>query len=193
MGRPALFNKQEVLRSALDTFWKHGFDKASFSDLEKSTGVKKMTLFREFGDKEDLFLAALDEYHKETVIHFEKALSLEPPLRSIEAFLDRPIEMATGNRCTYGCFHINSIVEQVTHNERVAKKIKVQQMKIRKLLITVLAKGQSDKSIRSDLSAGELADYLLCSIYGIVVGGKSRVSRASMKATKKVIIDAIAR
>ena len=191
MGRPALFDRQCLLKSVLETFWQKGFEKTSFADLEKSSGVKKMTLFREFGNKENLFLSALEQYHDETRQYFEQALELNSPLLSIEVILDRPISIATGKRCVYGCFHANSIVECNSDNPEVKRIVRDQQKKVRDLLIGILKKGQESGEIRSDMNAGQLADYIICSIYGIVVGGKNQVSSGSIRCMKTLIIDAI--
>jgi TetR/AcrR family transcriptional regulator, copper-responsive repressor len=62
MGRPKLFDREDILEKAMPVFWKHGYAHTSIQDLEKATGVNKSGLYSEFKDKEDLFLETLKYY-----------------------------------------------------------------------------------------------------------------------------------
>ena len=46
----------------MPVFWKHGFADTSVQELERATGVNKSGLYKEFRDKEDLFVACLRHY-----------------------------------------------------------------------------------------------------------------------------------
>ncbi len=63
MGRLKAFNRNDVLDSAIQLFWKKGYADTSLSDLEKATGVNKSGLYSEFKDKDDIFLESLRRYH----------------------------------------------------------------------------------------------------------------------------------
>ncbi len=63
MGRLKAFNREDVLDSAIQLFWKKGYADTSLSDLEKATGVNKSGLYSEFKDKDDIYLESLRRYH----------------------------------------------------------------------------------------------------------------------------------
>lgn len=63
MGRLKGFNRDDLLDSAIQLFWKKGYADTSLSDLEKATGVNKSGLYSEFKDKDDIFLESLRRYH----------------------------------------------------------------------------------------------------------------------------------
>lgn len=63
MGRIKTFNRDDLLDSAIQLFWKKGYADASLSDLEKVTGVNKSGLYSEFKDKDDIFYESLRRYH----------------------------------------------------------------------------------------------------------------------------------
>ena len=51
-----------VLDRATELFWTKGYEETSMRDLEEGLGVGRQSLYSTFGDKRDLFLAALDRY-----------------------------------------------------------------------------------------------------------------------------------
>jgi TetR/AcrR family transcriptional regulator, transcriptional repressor for nem operon len=62
MAREKEFDVDHVLDRAADAFWRLGYDATSIQDLEDATGLGRGSLYNAFGDKEGLFLAALDRY-----------------------------------------------------------------------------------------------------------------------------------
>lgn len=52
----------DTLDSAVAVFRTHGFSGSSISQLVEATGKSRSTLYREFGDKDGLFVAALAHY-----------------------------------------------------------------------------------------------------------------------------------
>ena len=61
-GRPRNFDADTALDRALEVFWRHGFQGASLSELTEAMGLNKPSLYATFGDKESLYLKALDRY-----------------------------------------------------------------------------------------------------------------------------------
>jgi tetracycline repressor-like protein len=55
VGRPREFDPDEVLETAMELFWEHGFDGVSISDLTDATGINRRSLYAAFGSKEELF------------------------------------------------------------------------------------------------------------------------------------------
>lgn len=65
-GRPKQFDRDRALESALDLFWRHGYEATSLADLVEVTGAKAPTLYAEFGNKEGMFRAAVERYLQNT-------------------------------------------------------------------------------------------------------------------------------
>ncbi len=49
----------------MEVFWKHGFEGASLNDLTEAMGINPPSLYAAFGDKEHLFLEAVERYRVE--------------------------------------------------------------------------------------------------------------------------------
>ena len=67
MPRAKSQSRENLLDSALNTFWKTGFHVVSMGDLVRETGVSRAGIYSDFGGKEDLFHACLDRY-QDTVV-----------------------------------------------------------------------------------------------------------------------------
>src|SRR5688572_5876293 len=62
MGRPREFDMSVALDQALDVFWRNGYESTSISDLTAAMGINPPSLYAAFGDKEGLFLEAVERY-----------------------------------------------------------------------------------------------------------------------------------
>jgi TetR/AcrR family transcriptional repressor of nem operon len=62
MARPREFDPDTALDAIQKTFWNKGFDGTSLHDLEAATGLKKQSLYREFGNKDTMYERALSLY-----------------------------------------------------------------------------------------------------------------------------------
>jgi AcrR family transcriptional regulator len=61
-GRPRSFDPDDALDAAVRHFWACGFDRSDMAGIANSIGVTKPCLYQLFGDKEQLFLRALEHY-----------------------------------------------------------------------------------------------------------------------------------
>lgn len=61
-GRPLSFDRQAALQQAMLTFWRHGYETTSVSDLTAAMGITTPSLYTAFGDKKRLFLEAMRLY-----------------------------------------------------------------------------------------------------------------------------------
>jgi AcrR family transcriptional regulator len=92
-GRPRTFDGEKALDQALNLFWERGYPGTSYTDLCAATGLNKPSLYAAFGNKEALFLAALDRYRARHVLPALKALETEPDARkALHAFLISTID-----------------------------------------------------------------------------------------------------
>lgn len=108
MGRPKLFDREDVLRKALPVFWRRGYADTAVQELEKATGVNKSGLYSEFKDKEDIFVESLRYYYSTRLGH--DILNQEPlGWANIENFLKYVVQQSSAKQ--KGCFGVNSMRE----------------------------------------------------------------------------------
>jgi len=124
MARPRTFNPDEVLDAAREIFWRKGYQSTSLDDITAETGLTKPSLYAAFGDKNSLFLRALDRYHDQIVVRSQKILSSGPSARAaIEAWLTSFIPYCSGNKGRRGCLSINTATDGGLDEAAVHKSI----------------------------------------------------------------------
>lgn len=114
MGRKQLWDRAEVLTSAMRLFRRRGYMGASLRDIEEATGLHPGSLYRAFESKDGLFRAALDAYNDEVVQGRVRVHLLEPanPVMGIRSFFTSAFE--TGLDPDPGCLLTNTAVESFT-------------------------------------------------------------------------------
>ena len=61
-GRPKAFDRETALEAAMLLFWNRGLEQTSVDDLAAAMGIRTSSLYSSFGDKETLFLEAVEYY-----------------------------------------------------------------------------------------------------------------------------------
>src|SRR4051794_32394754 len=81
-GRPLSFDREAALDKAMHVFWEKGYEAASIADLTAAMGITPPSLYTAFGDKEHLFLEAIEAYGRGPGAFGARALAEEPTARS---------------------------------------------------------------------------------------------------------------
>ena len=76
-GPQKQFDTDIALEQAMKVFWEHGYEAASLSQLLKQMGIGKKSLYDTFGNKQSLFLKALEHYAHTTLRDIRERLSAE--------------------------------------------------------------------------------------------------------------------
>ncbi|MGZ5032798.1 MAG: TetR/AcrR family transcriptional regulator [Usitatibacter sp.] len=80
-GRPRSFDREQALERAMDVFWEKGYESASLSELTQAMGINPPSLYAAFGDKERLFLEAMERYYRLQREPITSAYDEEPTAR----------------------------------------------------------------------------------------------------------------
>ncbi|MHC2332935.1 TetR/AcrR family transcriptional regulator [Bradyrhizobium sp. USDA 4454] len=84
-GKPQ-FDEGAVIRAAAGVFWRHGYAAASISDLTAATGLSRSSIYQRFGDKEGLFLEALQAHTERSLLRMH-AVQVSSPRERLTAIL----------------------------------------------------------------------------------------------------------
>src|SRR5258705_11009407 len=89
-GRPRAYDPDDALVQATESFWHAGFAGTSLDALSAATGMNRPSLYGAFGDKRELYLAALDRYVEVSRADMVRALSDDVPIEAgIQGRVDR--------------------------------------------------------------------------------------------------------
>src|SRR5258706_15642771 len=87
-GRPRSFDREASLERAMQVFWKQGYEATSIQDLTRAMRINPPSLYAAFGDKERLFMEAVERYERECGPAGERILDEAPTApRAIEGLL----------------------------------------------------------------------------------------------------------
>jgi TetR/AcrR family transcriptional regulator, transcriptional repressor for nem operon len=78
------FDADAAVEQMVAVFWAKGFETTSLDDLVAATGVKRQSLYNAFGDKEAMFLAALEHYGRKVSAELLDGLTDDAPRRGLE-------------------------------------------------------------------------------------------------------------
>ncbi|MGL4517633.1 MAG: TetR/AcrR family transcriptional regulator, partial [Shewanella sp.] len=63
--RNAEFDREQVLRAAMEAFMRKGYSKTSMQDLTQATGLHPGSLYCAFSNKRGLLIAAIEQYQSD--------------------------------------------------------------------------------------------------------------------------------
>lgn len=180
MGRPREFDVDEALETAMELFWRKGYEGTSLTDLTEGMGITKPSLYGVFGNKEGLFLKALERYERTKMNFFHEALK-EPKARDVaERILRGFADSQTAETGPSGCLGINGAL---ACSEAAAE--------IQKCLIENRHRGERDLGKRferaakeGDLPSGQepydLARYIMTISQGTAIQAASGADRPAL-------------
>lgn len=116
-GRPRSYDPELALRQALEAFWTHGYSATSLDDLGAAMGMNRPSLYAAFGDKQALYLKALESYWDQALVAMRALLSRDEPLaQALMRIYDAALSLYfPPSGAPRGCFGISTAaVEAVT-------------------------------------------------------------------------------
>lgn len=122
-GRPRKFNEQDALSRATVIFWQKGYRGTSLDDLTEAMQINRPSLYASFGDKEKLFLAAVDHY-RETYIrpNVIKLLQAENLRTGLREFFQASGRLICGEVNPPGCLIACLLSENCTESRLIGLK-----------------------------------------------------------------------
>jgi len=186
MARTKEFDTEEVLEKAIGVFWDKGYTACSIQDVVEGLGLSRSSIYETFGDKRQLFLAALKKYQREGVDsmrhNLEAATNVRQALKDIFYAI---LPVGPDGSMQKGCFLVNSGIELAPHDPEIAAIVQANRQEIEEILRSAIQKGQDSGLISRKLDALSIARFFFTTISGL------RVSATSDNADRKTLEDII--
>ena len=176
-GRNRAFDKDDVLESAMTVFWQNGYANTSFADLTTVTGVNKPSLYAAFGNKEQLFVAALELYSRERIRPiYQTLLNTSIPLHErLHTYFTAVAQLFCESDSTVGCMNVNSICELAGDgmSEAAFQTITSHVHTMQQTLTDLFAAEQANGTLSGQSTPQTLALFLISINSGIAVQARS--------------------
>jgi TetR/AcrR family transcriptional repressor of nem operon len=155
-----------------DVFVANGYQGTSMQQLAEATGLGKQSLYNAFGDKQAIYLKAVDC----AVARFAKIAAemqhAPSGLSAIERFFECLQALCISpNPAEHTCVVSAGIVEGI-EDPLIARRLADKWRGTRELLRKTIQRGQDDGSITQEAPADELADLLMTLMSGLRVSAR---------------------
>jgi TetR/AcrR family transcriptional repressor of nem operon len=170
-------------------FWEQGYEATSVRDLISRAGISSSSLYATFGDKHDIYSAALARYRAIERDQFAALLAesraIQPLLADMYAGLIDMLLADDGNR---GSFSLNAAVELGGRDPEIAAQLREHFDDICALLTERLAAAQASGEIPGLHSPIDLARYLLFGVYSLATMVKVYPDRSRLERMAALLL-----
>ncbi|MGW2618173.1 TetR/AcrR family transcriptional regulator [Streptomyces sp. NPDC001500] len=183
MARTKEFDPDAALQSALELFWRRGYEATSLTDLVEHLGVGRASLYATFGSKHALYLKALDRYAETRDAALLAELSRPgPALPAVRAVVRRfAAEAASPDVRLNGCLVTNTAAELAPHDPAAARRVELSWEHVETLLHSALVRARAQGELPEERDPRALARMLLVLLQGVRIVGKASDDPARLR------------
>ena len=192
MPRPKEFDPDEALDRAMHLFWEKGYAATSMQELVDRTGVHRASLYSTFGNKEDLFAAALARFPKTSnlVERFEALKTSASPLHDLRGLLERLAEQAARGHGA-GCPLASTVAALQRDDDRLAKLASSILRRREDQLEGILSHAQDLGELAAGHDTRQLARFLNTILIGVGTLARGAAEPALVRDSVKVALAAL--
>jgi AcrR family transcriptional regulator len=182
-GRPRSFDREAALDRAMDVFWQKGFEGTSLADLTKAMGINPPSLYAAFGDKEHLFLEAVERYQANrgpaTCPYSEPATARE----AVEQLLTWSANELCSDCHPRGCLMVMAVTTTSASSKHMQAAVAESRAEARARLKARIDQGAKAGELPAGTDTGALADFYATVLTGMSLQAREGVNRRSLLAT----------
>jgi AcrR family transcriptional regulator len=190
-GRPRAYDPDEALGRATGAFWRRGFAATSLDDLSAATGMNRPSLYGAFGDKRDLYLAALDRYVATARTAMGAVLARDVPLaEGLQRVYDGALALYFQDPdAPLGCFLVGTAATEAAHDAGVRRKLGSGLRDLTRAFEERLRVAQAQGEIASDADPALFADLAGAVLHSIALRARAGDSRAALRTFSRAAVE----
>ncbi|MCL1123549.1 TetR/AcrR family transcriptional regulator [Shewanella surugensis] len=193
VGRPRTFDLEQALEKALDVFWRKGYEGTSLTDLTQAMGINKPSLYSAFGNKEQLFLKAIDLYEQRPCGYFLPALEQKTAYNVALFMLEGAAENLTNTEHPQGCIIVQSALACSESGTSVKEALINRRRENEEKLCQRFIRAREEGDLKEDTDPEVLAKYLVTVLQGMAVQATNGVSNKELHRVAQVVLSAFAK
>jgi len=181
IGRPRAFDTDEALESALQVFWRKGYEGTSLTDLTEAMGINRPSLYSAFGNKEDLFRKALTRYAEGSVAFVRKALE-EPTARGVaEKILYGATDMMNDPNHPPGCLMVQGALSCSETAEPIRQELAARRAAGQAKIRERFERAKKEGDLPADINPADLARFISTVLHGMAVQASGGATHAELR------------
>jgi AcrR family transcriptional regulator len=181
-GRPRSFDREQALEQAMEVFWAKGFEGTSIADLTQAMGINPPSLYAAFGDKEKLFLQAVERYtsRRGEDCPYCKEVTARG---AVEKLLLYMADELTSEGHPPGCMMMMAAATSASASQQMQAILAQKRAGSRTMLKTRIERGIKEGDVPRETNAAELADFYSTVMSGMALLARDGATRKSLHAT----------
>jgi AcrR family transcriptional regulator len=180
-GRPREFELDAALDSAIDVFWRQGYEGTTLDDITEAMKISRPSLYAAFGNKEETFKRAVARYAVVDMAYIDDAIA-EPSARLVaEHYLRSNVIAITQPGKPAGCLSIQGGLSGSPEHHRVVAFLGESRRGGESRFAARFQRAIDDGDLAASEDAAELAKYLATVTAGLAVQAAGGAGRAELE------------
>lgn len=168
MGRTATYDRDAVLKSAMELFWARGYHTTSLKDLERALDMRPGSIYAAFGSKEALFRAALDRYATAGRSALEDTMAqASSPIAGLAAHVRMLGGIVRAAAPSRACMLVKTLLETSEDEPELRRSVEDMMRQTESAFAEAFRVARDAGEIASDADPERLAARLQAAIFGL--------------------------
>ncbi|MCQ2359006.1 MAG: TetR/AcrR family transcriptional regulator [Phascolarctobacterium sp.] len=203
--------EKRILLAAEEIFSKYGYEKATLDEIISLADVGKGTVYKYYGNKEQLFYKLIQEKNEQYIIALQNAVSSQETLQGkIYAYLVEMItfykkyanlwqtiyfEMLGGHHGAMVCIENGMPVVKSTYAMEVSEELKERMLRYHTILddaFVIMRKLLADATDAGKLKISDdviRTNYFLCGIAMVIFHDRDKIAKSSVEEIAAICAD----
>jgi TetR/AcrR family transcriptional repressor of nem operon len=188
MARTKEFDEERALASAMDVFWRLGYENTSLETLLREMGIAKQSLYDTFGDKRALYLKAMAFYRRRTNSALRELLVSAPSAK--EGFTRILLGLVAESREQHarGCLLLSANMERAVDDQEIATFLTDNQAEVESIFADTLRRGKHTGEIGEDQDADALAKFFVVTVQGMRAMARLKSDRRALRQVARIAL-----
>jgi AcrR family transcriptional regulator len=180
-GRPRSFDLDHALEKALHLFWAHGYEGASISMLASEMGINVPSLYAAFGNKEALFLKAVEKYGQQNGPPlYAEAFKKKTSYEVARFILEGEVELVTRPGTPDGCLVMHGALVTSPESDPIQKYMSGLRAMAEGWIEDKFHEFQKSGDLPESADPKALACYIMTMNSGLALQAKSGIKREQL-------------
>jgi AcrR family transcriptional regulator len=190
-GRPRAYDPDKALAKAMGAFWDRGYAATSLDDISAATGMNRPSLYAAFGDKQAIYLKAIERYRAGPAVRdaLAEATTLREGLRRVYK-----VALAiylSGDHGARGCFAIGTAATEAVTNSLVREQLAGVLNDVDEAFEARIGRAKAEGELPADANPETLARIASATLHSLAVRARAGEKRRVLEAIAEAGVNSV--